>query len=105
MLGDVPAQKFERGLDTILAHLVARGRTIAMFELPLLPNKIAYGQVQRRLSAKYSILLIPKHCFASVISGTSATSDGLHLSNIGARRMALLVARVLAPVLTKQKPR
>jgi hypothetical protein len=70
-----------------------------MFELPLLPHRIAYGQIQRRLAAKYHISLIPKRYFIDVIGGADATSDGLHLSDAGMRRMAALVARVLSPVL------
>ncbi len=67
--------------------------------MPLLPNKIGYGQVQRRLAAKYRISLIPKRYFIDVISGANATSDGLHPSDTGARRMAALVAQALSPVL------
>jgi lysophospholipase L1-like esterase len=70
-----------------------------MFELPLLPHKIAYGQIQRRLAAKYGVWLIPKRYFTDVIGGANATSDGLHLSEIGSRRMAALVAQALLPVL------
>jgi lysophospholipase L1-like esterase len=70
-----------------------------MFELPLFPHKIAYGQIQRRLAAKYGIWLIPKRCFIDVISGPNATLDGLHLSDAGAHRMAALVAHILSPVL------
>ena len=70
-----------------------------MFELPLLPHKIAYGQIQRRLASKYNVVLVPKHCFTEAIGDASATSDGLHLSTAGARRMAALVAQILAPVL------
>jgi lysophospholipase L1-like esterase len=70
-----------------------------MFELPLFPHRIAYGQVQRRLAKRYHVWLIPKRYFIDVISGPVATLDGLHLSNTGTRRMAALVAQVLSPVL------
>jgi lysophospholipase L1-like esterase len=70
-----------------------------MFELPLLPQRIAYGQIQRRLAEKYGVWLIPKRFFVRVISGKDATSDGLHLTALGAQRMASLVAQVLSPVL------
>jgi hypothetical protein len=65
-----------------------------MFELPLLPNYIAYGQIQRRISRKYGVFLIPKRYFAGVLSGAAATTDGLHLSQIGTRRMATIVSQV-----------
>jgi acyl-CoA thioesterase-1 len=99
LLGDVPSAMFEKNLDATLSELAMPGRTMVMFELPLLPHKIAYGQIQRRLAAKHGVWLIPKRCFTEVISGKDATSDGLHLSTTGARRMATLVAMVLAPVL------
>jgi len=70
-----------------------------MFELPLLPHKIGFGQMQRRLSEKYVVFLIPRHSFTRVLSGADATSDGLHLSESGARTMSALVAQTLWPVL------
>jgi lysophospholipase L1-like esterase len=70
-----------------------------MFELPLLPNKIAYGPIQGSLSAKYRVALIPKQYFGQVIGDADATTDGLHLSASGARCMAALVAQVLSPLL------
>ena len=102
LLGDVPSVVFEKNLDAALSGLVTPGRTIVMFELPLLPTKISYGQIQRRLAAKYAVWLIPKRCFADVIRGADATSDGLHLSETGARRMATLVATLLSPLLKSE---
>ena len=99
LLGDVPSTAFEKNLDATLSKLAMPGRTVVMFELPLLPHKIAYGQIQRHLAAKYGIWLIPKRCFIEVIGGANATSDGLHLSESGAHRMAKLVAAVLSLVL------
>lgn len=99
LLNGVPPQKFGQALEAILSRLVAPGRTIVMFELPLLPNTIAYGQIQRRLAAKYGIWLIPKRFFTYVIYGPNATVDGLHLSDVGAHRMAALVAHSLSAVL------
>jgi len=99
LLGGVPSVEFEKNLDATLSKLAMPGRTTVMFELPLLPHKVAYGRIQRRLSAKYGVWLIPKRCFIQVIGGANATSDGLHLSDSGARRMAILVATLLSPVL------
>jgi len=89
--------EFEQNLDSLLAKLSRNGRTLVMFELPLLPNKIGYGQSQRKLAARYHVFLIPKHYFTAVLGGPNATTDGLHLSEVGASRMATLVARLLAP--------
>jgi acyl-CoA thioesterase I len=102
LLSGEPSDEFARGLEASLFELSASGRTVAMFELPLLPGKIAYGRVQRKLATKYGVWLIPKRYFADVISGADATSDGLHLSTTGTRRMAILVARALSRVLKSQ---
>jgi hypothetical protein len=99
MIAGVPPGEFGEALDALLSKVSAPGRTVVMFELPLLPNKMAYGYIQRRLSAKYGVWLIPKRFFVSVIGGANATSDGLHLSDTGTRHMAVLMAHVLSPVL------
>jgi acyl-CoA thioesterase-1 len=97
LLSGTPSVEFGRNLDLLLSKLAAPERTIVMFELPLLPNKVAYGRIQRRLASRYSVWLIPKRYFVEVIGGSNATLDGLHLSRNGARQMALLVARFLRP--------
>jgi len=99
LLMGVSSDEFGNGLDKLLASLATPNRTVMMFELPLLPNKIGYGLIQRRLSKKYGVSLIPKRFFAQVIGDADATTDGLHLSPTGNRRMAAVVARVLTPVL------
>jgi lysophospholipase L1-like esterase len=99
LLMGVSSDEYGKALDALLSKVVAPNRTVLMFELPLLPNKIAYGQIQRRLSAKYHVFLIPKRFFAQVIGDANATTDGLHLSASGAHRMARLVAQVLSPLL------
>jgi acyl-CoA thioesterase I len=96
LIAGEPADAFAQALESLLKKLSASGRTILMFELPLLPQMVSYGRVQRRLAAKYGVALIPKRYFASVLSGKDATSDGLHLSDVGARRMAALVAGILS---------
>lgn len=99
LLMGVSSDEYGKSLDALLSKVAAPDRTVLMFELPLLPNKIAYGQIQRRLSAKYGVFLIPKRFFAQVIGDANATTDGLHLSASGAHRMAALVAQVLSPLL------
>jgi acyl-CoA thioesterase I len=90
------ADVFGQALESILKKLTVPGRTVVMFELPLLPQMIRYGQIQRRLARKYGVALIPKRYFVSILSGRDATSDGLHLTEVGARRMAALVAKVFS---------
>jgi acyl-CoA thioesterase I len=99
LLSDVPAEKFSEGLEALLRRLARPSRIVLMFELPLLPNEVEYGQIQRRLAARYGVLLIPKHYFAAVFAGSGATSDGLHLSKTGVQRMAALAEQILSPVL------
>jgi lysophospholipase L1-like esterase len=99
LLSGTSSAEFGRNLELLLSKLAVPGRTVVMFELPLWPNAIAYGRIQRRLASKYGVWLIPKHYFVRVIGGANATLDGLHLSESGAHQMALLVARVLSPVL------
>lgn len=95
LISGLSAEQFARSLESLLSQVSIPGRTVIMMELPLLPHRIGYGQVQRRLVKKYGIYLIPKRYFAHAISGADATSDGLHLSGEGRRRMAQLVAEVI----------
>jgi lysophospholipase L1-like esterase len=104
LLSGMSAAEFGHALDSLLSSLSAPGRTLAMFELPLLPSKIGFGQMQRRLSAKYGVFLIPKHFLVRVLGSADATSDGLHLSEAGARRMSALIAETLSPVLNSAEP-
>jgi acyl-CoA thioesterase I len=104
LLAGVPGDRFAEGLNALLSRLVAPGRTLVMFELPLIPSKIAYGQAQRRLAKKFGVFLIPKRFLTEVLAEPNATSDGLHLSPPGAQHMATLVGRVLAPVLQSRGP-
>jgi len=99
LLSEMSAREFGQGLDSLLASLAAPRRTLVMFELPLLPHRIGFGRAQRRLSPKYGVYLIPKSQLAHVLSGANGTSDGLHLSPSGARRMANLVGQILSPIL------
>ena len=101
MLMSGSSDHFGRNLESILARLSKPGRTLVMFELPLLPQWIRYGQIQRQLAAKYGVVLIPKRFFVSVMSAPNAASDGIHLTDAGAHRMAALVADILRPLLIK----
>lgn len=105
LLMGVPSDEYGKSLDTLLSKMTAPDRTVLMFELPLLPNNVAYGRIQRRLSSRYGVQLIPKLYFAQVIGDRSGTTDGLHLSASGSRRMAAVVAQVLSPRLKSCDPR
>src|SRR5579859_1989096 len=105
LLSRVPARTFGNNLQAILSKVSAPGRKVVMFELPpVLPQYTEYGQIQRRLAKQYKVFLIPKHFLIGIIGQPTATTDGLHLSASGARQMAMLVTRVLAPVLRRPAP-
>jgi acyl-CoA thioesterase I len=104
LLAGSPSPAFAKSCEGLLAKLAAPGRTIVMFELPLIPPQIGYGRAQRRLAAKYGVWLIPKRFLAGVIGSSGSTSDGLHLTDAGSARMASMVGRMLSPVL-KVAPR
>lgn len=99
LLSGTASAEFEHNLELLLSKLIVPGRTVVMFELPLLPNRIVYGRIQRRLASKYGVWLIPKRYLAGVIGGADTTLDGLHLSHRGTRQMALVVSKVLSPLL------
>jgi acyl-CoA thioesterase I len=99
LLSGTSSLEFERGLELLLKKLATPGRTVVMFELPLIPNRISYGRIQRRLASNYGVWLIPKHYLVAVLGDSNTTLDGLHLSEEGARQMASLVEKVLGPVL------
>ena len=96
LIANVSSSQFGASLEGLLKRVAEPQRTVVMFELPLLPHKIAYGQVQRGLARKYGVWLIPKRYFVSVIEGADATSDGIHLAVAGTHRMANLVAQSLS---------
>ncbi len=104
LLAGLPSDKFAAGLEELLIKMCSPQRTVVMFELPLIPSKIGYGQVQRRLAKKYHVWLIPKRFLADVLK-EDTTSDGLHLSQSGASRMAAFVASALSGVLPTSKVR
>ncbi len=71
---------FARNLGLILDTVVAHGRTVVMFELPILPYQIPCGRYQRQLASKYHVNLIPKHYLTQIMASPNATSDGVHLT-------------------------
>ncbi len=99
LLSGEPSETFARDLERLISKIVAPNRSIIMFELPLIPSAIPYGQTQRRIAAKYGVVLIPKRFLVEALSGQDATSDGLHLTKTGATRMARIVEKIILPVL------
>ena len=54
LIAGEPSDSFAHELEMLLAKVAAPGRTLVMFELPLLPHMIGYGRAQRRLAARYA---------------------------------------------------
>ena len=88
MLASVPSREYEAALEKLLSTVCTPGRTVAMFELPLVPLYNAYGRIQRRAARHYGVILIPKGILASVLADPACTVDGLHLSGRGHARLA-----------------
>lgn len=93
LLGGNSAGEFAAALDKLLSRL--QGHPIVMFELPLYPWAREFGIQQRRLAERHHVMLIPKRELAWVFEGPESTDDGLHLSSVGAQKMADVVAYVL----------
>lgn len=85
---DPSAEQFARDLDALLKQVVAPGRQVVMFELPLPPLYQEFGRVQRGAAVHYDVQLIPRRQFLSVLSAGDATLDSIHLSPSGHRLMA-----------------
>jgi acyl-CoA thioesterase-1 len=88
LLGSTTAAKFEAGLEKLLAAVCRPGRTVVMFELPLLPFANDYGSHQRNLAHQFGVLLLPKRIFLRVLTTSGATEDGVHLTPAGHQLMA-----------------
>ena len=93
-----PRSQFEAGLERILNKTRRLANTLVMLELPLPPFRNSIGTIQRKLAAKYNVILIPKRFFAKVACGRNATRDGLHLSRSGHERMADMIWSLIHPL-------
>ena len=94
-LGTTRPAQFEADLDALIRKVRSPGRTVVMFELPLLPFQNAFGRAQRRVADAHDVVLIPKRLLAGVFAVDGATTDGIHLSNVGHARLADAVAGLL----------
>jgi lysophospholipase L1-like esterase len=104
LLGKANRGEFEKDLRELLISVEKPGRTLLMFELPLLPGQAGLGRVQRSLAKEHGVYLIPKRYFCKVLGAPNATVDGLHLSPVGTSLMAEMVHTIIAGLLMKQDP-
>jgi len=94
-------KKYEEALEKLLKLICQPGRTVVMFALPLPPFYPDFGIVQKRLSKKHGVILIPRRYFASMLSGSENSVDGLHLSNAGHQRMGNMIWELLKPLFSQ----
>lgn len=102
--GNSPRQ-YEEDLDKLLKIVAKPGRTVVMFGLPLPPFYPDYGVIQKKLSAKYGVILIPRRYFGSMLTGSDNSVDGLHLSNPGHERMANMIWEIMKPLFSSSPPK
>ena len=95
MLGDTDPNVFRANLERLLEKIHRSNPRSAMFEIPLLPLKSAFGRAQRTLAKQYGVALIPKNCLSRILQAKSATSDGLHLTKNGAEMFSDTVIGLL----------
>ncbi|MEI8198225.1 MAG: GDSL-type esterase/lipase family protein, partial [Phycisphaerae bacterium] len=93
LLGGRTAAAYGADLLTILDLL--KGHRVVLLEIPLIPLCEEFGRQQRRAVRDHPVIWVPKRHFAAVLTGSDATSDGLHLSPTGASRMADLIHTVI----------
>jgi len=93
ILAGAAASKFYAELDRLLADAAAKCERVIMLELPMPPFCGVFTGYQRELCSKYNVFLIPKRYFSWVITGSESTVDGLHLSNIGQKKMAEVISQ------------
>lgn len=91
MLLSVPLAEFRNDLDKLLRRLAAGNNRLIMFELPQPLFKNNYGRVQHELARKYDVQLIPRELLARVLVLEDLTSDGIHPTPTGHRRLAALL--------------
>lgn len=99
VLGGGTVSAFEAGLDDVLGRLRAPGRQVVMFEVPIPPSYEGFGRVQRALATRHGAILVPKRVLLSVVGGTGATIDSIHLTQAGHERMAEIVWGLLEPAM------
>ncbi len=92
LLGGATAERFGEDLHLLLRKVATPGRSVLMFELPLLPLQNSYGWIQRQAAGEFGVRLIARRVLAGAVILSGNTSDGLHLSPLGHLWLANRVA-------------
>ncbi len=100
LLGPTTDAEFAERLNALLSEICRPDRAVLMLELPLPPLRNEYGAIQRRLSRKYGVPLIPKRVMAGVLTGPDSTLDSIHLTTAGHARMAAAMKSYVDRVIT-----
>lgn len=99
LFGGTEPAEFEQNLERLLQKVCRSDNAVVMLELPLPPLYNRFGEIQRRLARSHKVVLIPKRYFASVLAGSNATLDGLHLSQTGHQKMTEMISTFVLPSL------
>lgn len=83
-----PYGLFEQDLKRILKRAKDAKRAVIMLELPLQPQFIVYGSIQRKVAKEFGAILVPKDFLAGILSAKGAALDLAHLSPYGHELMA-----------------
>lgn len=88
VLESTPPESFAQSLQELIETVKSPGNEVLMLELPVLPWDVEYIKIQRKLSDKLGVILIPKSFFVKIITTQGAISDLAHLTPSGHKKMA-----------------
>jgi acyl-CoA thioesterase-1 len=92
-----PYTLFEQDLKRILKRVRNAKRAVIMLELPLQPQYLVYGTIQRKTAKEFDATLVPKKFIVSILGSKGATVDLAHLSPYGHELMAERIWSLLKP--------
>ncbi len=88
---------FRNQLNQLLEEVTAQAGETVMFELPLPPFTLEYGQIIRELTTRHRVKLIPRRVLSNVLVSPITTTDSLHLNQAGHDKLS----RLLLPTLNR----
>jgi len=95
---------FKRDLEILLKTVKStKGRIVIMFEFPVSPFRSNIFKIQRQLSEKYGVYLIPRHFLATVIYKNGNTDDCNFLTLKGNEEFADYLWNIIKNSIKQQK--